>query len=327
MIKDYLRSRGAFILLLTASFGGLLALVTFLLVRPWDIFFNTVLLGFLPLIIFIIFDFSRFYRQWNNLKVQQHSYQGQIEISSFPMTRDPIAQSYRNLLAQQTQTIKQLQTELTKQQAETFDTLQLWTHQIKTPLTALDLLLQVDSVNTEEARLEINQIDRYLKVMLNYLKLTNVNTDLVLTKIPLKPLVKKTIRDLAKLFISKDLRVEVADLPAVISDSQWLSFIFEQILTNAIKYTHHGKISVYSQGQAIIFADTGIGILPEDLPRIFEQGYSGYNGRTNQKASGLGLYLSNEIAQKLGLKLTAASQVGLGTQIALTFPQKRWDVE
>ena len=73
--------------------------------------------------------------------------------------------------------------------------------------------------------------------MLNYLKLTTLNTDLVLTELPLKPLVNETVRDLAKLFIAKDLTVTVGPLPTVISDSQWLHFIFEQLLTNAIKYT------------------------------------------------------------------------------------------
>lgn len=327
MVKDYLKNRGFLILLLTGGFVSLMALVTFLLVKPWDIFFNTIFLGILPWIIFVVIDFTRFYFHDKNLKDQKASYHGQIELNSLPVTKDPLSKNYQCLLIKQTQTIKQLQTKLIQQQSTTYETLQLWTHQIKTPLTALDLLVQVKPFDDKQARLEITQIDRYLKVMLNYLKLTNINNDLVLTKLPLKPLVKKTIRGLARLFISKDLRVEINDLPTVISDSQWLSFIFEQILTNSIKYTNKGKISVYAQGNAIVFVDSGIGILPEDLPRIFEQGYSGYNGRTNQKASGLGLYLSNEIAKKLGLKLTAKSKVGVGTQIALSFPQNHWDVE
>ena len=213
------------------------------------------------------------------------------------------------------------------QEQEPVDTLQLWTHQIKTPLTALDLLLQVEPVNASDARLEVGKINRYLTVMLNYLKLTTLNTDLVLTELPLKPLVNETVRDLAKLFIAKDLTVTVETLPTVVSDSQWLRFIFEQLLTNAIKYTPHGSIRIYAKGDAVLVADTGIGILPEDLPRIFEQGYSGYNGRANQKASGLGLFLSRQIAQKLGLHLTVSSKVGVGSTFAIHFPQTRWLAE
>ena len=116
----------------------------------------------------------------------------------------------------------------------------------------------------------------------------------------------------------------VGPLPTVISDSQWLHFIFEQLLTNAIKYTPHGSIKIYAKGDAVMVADTGIGILAEDLPRIFEQGYSGYNGRANQKASGLGLFLSKQIAEKLGLTLTVTSEIGQGSTFAIHFPQTRW---
>lgn len=191
----------------------------------------------------------------------------------------------------------------------------------------MDLLLQIEPVNANDARLEISKINRYLTVMLNYLKLTTLNTDLVLTKVALKPLVNETVRDLAKLFIAKDLTVSVETLPTVISDSQWLRFIFEQLLTNAIKYTPDGAIRIYAKGDAVCVADTGIGILPEDLPRIFEQGYSGYNGRANQKASGLGLFLSRQIAEKLGLRLTVTSKVGVGSTFAIHFPQTHWQAE
>ncbi|EGF34311.1 two component sensor transduction histidine kinase, partial [Lacticaseibacillus rhamnosus MTCC 5462] len=146
------------------------------------------------------------------------------------------------------QTLRQNHDTYRDQEQETVDTLQLWTHQIKTPLTALDLLLQVEPVNASDARLEVGKINRYLTVMLNYLKLTTLNTDLVLTELPLKPLVNETVRDLAKLFIAKDLTVTVETLPTVVSDSQWLRFIFEQLLTNAIKYTPHGSIRIYAKG-------------------------------------------------------------------------------
>ncbi|HAJ54103.1 MAG TPA: sensor histidine kinase, partial [Lactobacillus sp.] len=99
------------------------------------------------------------------------------------------------------------------------------------------------------------------------------------------------------------------------------------LLTNAIKYTPRGSIRIYAKGDAVFVADMGIGILPEDLPRIFEQGHSGYNGRATQKASGLGLFLSRQIAEKLGLRLTVTSKVGVGSTFAIHFPQTRWLAE
>lgn len=269
--------------------------------------------------------FLRFKSSYQNL---EHIKQSKvIDFEELPKTNDALSSDYQEIIRFEEENLEELKTQLADIQTDIIDTLQLWTHQIKTPLTALDLLMQVEPIDSAAARLEIENINRYLKVMLNYLKLTTVNTDLVLTKISLTPLVQETVRDLAKLFIAKDLKVTVEELPTVVSDSQWLRFIFEQVLTNSIKYTSEGEIRIYAKGDAIIFADTGIGILPEDLPRIFEQGYSGYNGRENQKASGLGLYLSNEIAKKLGLKMTAASEVGKYTEIAIHFPQQAWDVE
>ncbi|BDR59505.1 sensor histidine kinase [Xylocopilactobacillus apicola] len=324
MIKLYLKSNwlviaGPLILLAIA------ALMTELLAKSNELLFNTIFVGFWPVFILWVIDFMNFKRHCQKLKQQQNS--PIIDLTALPETNDSLAQIYQELLHRESSELDQLKTQLVEVQTDTYETLQLWTHQIKTPLTALDLLLQVNPVDQVGARLEVEKIDRYLRVMLNYLKLTTVNTDLVLRSVNLTVLVQETVRDLAKLFIAKDLRVKVLDLPTVVSDSQWLKFIFEQVLTNSIKYTPEGEIKIYAKGDAIIFSDTGIGILPEDLPRIFEQGYSGYNGRENQKASGLGLYLSNQIALKLGLKMTATSTVGTGTEISIHFPQRAWIAE
>lgn len=207
------------------------------------------------------------------------------------------------------------------------DQFALWSHQMKTPLAALDLLMQVEPVDRKTARTEIASINRYVKMMLTFVKLSDVNTDLVFTKMPLKPLVTKTVRQLAPLFIGRNLTVTVNALPTVISDSQWLGFILEQLLTNAAKYTNQGGVTVGWQGDALTITDTGIGIMASDLLRLFEPGYSGYNGRATEKASGLGLYMSKTIADRMGLKLTVTSQVGQGTTVAVHFAQQQWRAE
>ncbi|WP_379823442.1 sensor histidine kinase [Lacticaseibacillus paracasei] len=318
MIKAYCRSRWAiWLLLATLLATGFLA--SWLLANSFEIVLNMWFFATAPLAVIVSIDYWRFRREWQQL-------QDDHPIDPVQIT-DPLSLAYYQKIQTLTQKLRTTRDTAHEQEQETLDTLQLWTHQIKTPLTALDLLLQVEPVNAKDARLEISKIDRYLAVMLNYLKLTTLNTDLVLTELPLKPLVNETVRDLAKLFIAKDLTVTVGPLPTVISDSQWLHFIFEQLLTNAIKYTPHGSIKMYAKGDAVMVADTGIGILAEDLPRIFEQGYSGYNGRANQKASGLGLFLSKQIAEKLGLTLTVTSEIGQGSTFAIHFPQTRWQVE
>ena len=283
MIKAFLRARWmvwlSLLILLVASL-----LANWLINASLEVALNSWFFALIPLLVIGGCDFWRFRREWSQL-------QGDVTLLAADQISDPLGQVYFQKIQMLQQALRQNHDTYRDQEQETVDTLQLWTHQIKTPLTALDLLLQVEPVNASDARLEVGKINRYLTVMLNYLKLTTLNTDLVLTELPLKPLVNETVRDLAKLFIAKDLTVTVETLPTVVSDSQWLRFIFEQLLTNAIKYTPHGSIRIYAKGDAVLVADTGIGILPEDLPRIFEQGYSGYNGRANQKASGLGLSL------------------------------------
>lgn len=319
MIKAYYHARWmVWLSLLTLLLTGLLA--NWLLNVSIEVILNMWLFALIPLLVIGGYDLWHFNREWQQL-------QEDVSLLDDTQIIDPLSRAYYQKIQALQQTLRKNNDTYRDQEQEMLDTLQLWTHQIKTPLTALDLLLQVEPVNTNDARLEIGKINRYLTVMLNYLKLTTLNTDLVLTEVALKPLVNETVRDLAKLFIAKDLTVSVEALPTVVSDSQWLRFIFEQLLTNAIKYTPHGSIRIYAKGDAVFVADTGIGILPEDLPRIFEQGYSGYNGRANQKASGLGLFLSRQIAEKLGLRLTATSKVGVGSTFAIHFPQTRWLAE
>lgn len=252
MIKAFLRARWmvwlSLLILLVASL-----LANWLINASLEVALNSWFFALIPLLVIGGCDFWRFRREWSQL-------QGDVTLLAADQISDPLGQVYFQKIQMLQQTLRQNHDTYRDQEQETVDTLQLWTHQIKTPLTALDLLLQVEPVNASDARLEVGKINRYLTVMLNYLKLTTLNTDLVLTELPLKPLVNETVRDLAKLFIAKDLTVTVETLPTVVSDSQWLRFIFEQLLTNAIKYTPHGSIRIYAKGDAVLVADTGIGI-------------------------------------------------------------------
>ena len=107
------------------------------------------------------------------------------------------------------------------------------------------------------------------------------------------------------------------------TDEKWLRFVVEQVLSNALKYTREGSISIYLEApRTLVIRDTGIGIAPEDLPRIFEKGFTGYNGRSDQKASGLGLYLCRRVCAKLGHTITAESVPDQGTAIRIGLEQQ-----
>ena len=102
----------------------------------------------------------------------------------------------------------------------------------------------------------------------------------------------------------------------IVSDEKWLSFVIEQLLSNALKYTKKGSVTIFfEEPKTLCISDTGIGIAPEDIPRIFEKGYTGSNGRRDKRASGLGLYLCKEICNRLGAKISIISQVETGTTV------------
>ena len=182
--------------------------------------------------------------------------------------------------------------------------------------------LHLQSEDTAQSRRllqELKRIERYVEMVLTFLRLGSDSTDYVIKSYDLDSIVRPAVKQFAGEFISKKLTLRYEPLSAsVITDEKWLSFVIEQIISNAVKYTDSGGVSLYMEApQTLCIADTGIGIAPEDLPRIFENGYTGFNGRTDKRASGIGLYLCRQICSKLGHGLSASSEVGKGTVIRI----------
>lgn len=149
-----------------------------------------------------------------------------------------------------------------------------------------------------EVKAELFKVNDYLQMMLNYLRQNLKNDDFVFEPIVLAPLIHQAIKKYALFFLKKDLQLDLAIDLTVTSDRKWLTFIFEQLLFNSLKYTEKGGIQIFTENNCLLIQDTGIGIRQEDLPRVFEKGYTGQNGRFQQRASGLGLYLSQQAAEK-----------------------------
>lgn len=197
----------------------------------------------------------------------------------------------------------------------------LWAHQIKTPLAAMRLMLaERDDAQARELRLELARVERYVEMALCYLRLDGSQTDYVFAKVALEPLVRACVRRFAPQFISKRLRLELEPLPGeVLTDEKWLSFVIEQLLSNAVKYTPPGgavRIGLSAPG-VLLIEDTGVGISAQDLPRIFEQGFTGRNGRADKQASGIGLALSARVIARLGHAISCESTPGQGTRMTL----------
>ena len=196
----------------------------------------------------------------------------------------------------------------------------MWAHQIKTPIAAMRLLLQQPELDRGSLEAELFRIEQYVGMVLGYLKLEGDSNDFVLRKRRLDDVVRGCVRKYARLFITKKLPLNFEETRmTVLTDDKWLAFMIEQLLSNSLKYTSQGEIRIYADGKALVVEDTGIGISAEDLPRLGERGFTGYNGREDKKSTGLGLYLCRRICAKLGHKLVIESTPDVGTRVKILF--------
>ncbi|WP_414053071.1 sensor histidine kinase [Macrococcus animalis] len=199
----------------------------------------------------------------------------------------------------------------------------MWVHQIKTPITASKLLLEEpDDYVVDNVRNEILQIDNYTNLALNYLKLMNQKTDMVFMEVSVDELIRPLIKRYAIQFIHHQTKLHYEKSEAVIlTDAKWSSIMIEQILNNALKYAR-GKdvwIAYDETTKTLSIRDNGMGINASDLPKIFDQGFSGYNGRLNEKSSGIGLYIVRTIAKRLGHKVNVTSTLNEGSNFTIQF--------
>ena len=207
---------------------------------------------------------------------------------------------------------------------EHMDYFTLWIHQVKLPISAMQLLLEEENPSKENLNSQLLRINQYTDMVLAYLRMNASETDFVFKEIDLDDAIRQSIRYFASEFIARNISLTFKETHLfVLSDEKWLVFVLEQILSNALKYTkQHGQIKINLQDdRKLIIEDNGIGIQASDLPRIFEKGYTGYNGRQDKKASGLGLYLCKEICQKLSCEISIDSQPGCYTKVGLKFDQ------
>lgn len=200
----------------------------------------------------------------------------------------------------------------------------IWIHQIKTPITAGKLICDsdIENENVKNIKKELIYIEDYTNMALSYLKMANHNTDMDISLVNLDDIIRPLIKKYAILFISNNIKLEYEKLNVkVITDSKWCMVVIEQLLSNAIKYTKNGIVSISfnKKENYLEIKDNGIGIKDSDLPKIFDKGYSGFNGRQNQKSTGIGLFLVKQILDKLGQKVKLESKLDEGTSVKVYF--------
>ena len=219
---------------------------------------------------------------------------------------------------------KNLKSEMLNQKDDLNAYFLMWLHQIKTPMTVSKLLLEKpDETTNTKLKMQLMYIEQYINMAMNYLKMIDYSTDMDITEVNLDDIIKNLLKKYSLLFIHNHISLEYqSNLTYVVSDSQWLTILIEQILSNALKYTENGKIAIQylEDKHALEIRDTGIGIRSEDIPKIFDRGYSGFNGRMNEKSSGLGLYLARKISERLNIQIEVESKLSKGSVFRLVFP-------
>lgn len=272
------------------------------------------LVGFL----FMAVQFIRFCQ--SHYKRRQLLANIELEFESLPSARTLAEADYQEMIRALGSLCAQHQTQWQQERQESLDYYTTWVHQIKTPISVMRMTLQEDDTEEHRALLaELFRVEQYVEMVLSYVRLGSGQSDLVIREQYLDGIIRQAIHKYASQFIRRRLRLSYEPTAAVvITDEKWLQFILEQLLSNAVKYTREGGVAItVDEHLRLSVADTGIGIAPEDLPRIFEKGFTGYNGRADKKATGLGLYLAQQAAKKLNCTLTAQSQPGAGSVFTL----------
>lgn len=250
--------------------------------------------------------------------------------SSLPDPESVEEQDYQNMIQMICQFQKDYEQGMNLRYEDMVEYYTAWAHQIKTPIASMRLTLQnEDSSLARKLSGDLFRIEQYVEMVLMFLRLDEKTTDYLIKEQDLDDILRGAVRKFAGEFISRKIRLEYEPLDCrIITDEKWLSFVIEQILSNALKYTQSGSISItMEEPKVLCIQDTGIGIAPEDLPRIFEKGYTGFNGRRDKRASGIGLYLCKKVCDNLGHQIKADSVLGEGTRVFIDLDQRKLEIE
>lgn len=281
------------------------------------------ILCFFIALIFIIFDYIKKHQIHNKL-LEIQKLDAKL-ISNMPNTNSIIEYDYQTIIKNLKQNIYNLETTKNKQYSDMIDYYTLWAHQIKTPITSMKLTLTTTSdASKNNFQINLHRIEQYVDMVLAFMRLNSEYSDYIFKEYSLDQIMTTSVKKFSHDFISKKIKLNYLPLnKLIITDKKWFSLVIEQILSNALKYTQTGSIKVYcSHDQTLCIRDTGIGIKAEDIPRIFDKGYTGYNGHNVRHSSGIGLYICKRICNNLNIKIKVTSKYNEGTSVYLTFDQQ-----
>lgn len=311
-IKDRLKGISNYV-----TFIIIFSIVFYLYKLPLEtILYSVIICGFVASIM-ITYDFYKYNKNHQALRDVKNNIRFTIDSLKEPKTL--IERDYQGLIKILYADKKTLILEKDKKHTDLIEYFTLWTHQVKTPLSAVNLLVQLREDEKEDIEKQLFEIEQYVDMALQFLRIEDMSNDLKLEEYSLDRIVKQAIKSYSRIFIYKDIGLRLDDINInIITDEKWLLFALKQIISNSLKYTNEGYIRIYLEDEdTLIIQDTGIGINEEDIPRIFEKGFTGYNGRMDKKSTGLGLHLTRNVLDKLGHRISIISKADQGTIIKI----------
>lgn len=320
----YIKRHIKFVILLFL-FLMIFSTVFWLYALPLEPILYSAILSFAILLVFASWDFLAFRKKHKMLLDLKKRIVYEAEY--LPAPRDAIEDDYTQLLKILHEDKISSVSKIDSERQSMIEYYTVWAHQIKTPIFAMRLTL--DENSDAELLSQLFKIEQYVDMALSYLKLNSTTNDFVIKYTDLDTIVRQSVRKFAGQFVRSKISLDFKETGLkVLTDEKWLGFILEQILSNSIKYAPNGHVSIFAEEpKTLVIKDSGIGISPEDLPRIFEYGYTGYNGRMCSKSTGLGLFLCKKIAKKLSADIAVTSQPNVGTTVRIYLDENKINVE
>ena len=327
-ITDYLKDRVLFLLINFILFIIVSGIMLLIGLEPPAIII-IFLTWFLPIIFYIISEFikeKRFYDEINSIMESLDKKYLLSEVIKEPEFIE--GKLLYELLRQANKEMHEHVKKYRDMEMEYREYIETWVHEIKTPIASTRLIIENNENEvTKNINYEIKKIEEYIEQVLYYSRSNNVSKDYIIREIPLADFLKAVVKKNSRDFINKKISVQLEDTEGIVySDGKWLSFILNQIIGNALKYSKGkgGWVKIYTERNenniVLTIEDNGIGIIDKDINRVFEKGFTGENGRKLGKSTGIGLYLCKKLCDQLGLGLNLSSQDGQGTKVSITFP-------
>lgn len=327
-LKDYLIDH-MFLLIVTLIFAAFIYAILYVFKMPTDAIIVICFIHFLTVILFLIYDFFRKKKFYDSLFYHIQSLdEAYLVLETLDQPAFLDGQLFCSALYDINKSMRENVKTIENQNKDFKEYLELWIHEIKIPVASLLLMFHNHKdIYDEKVKKQVEVINNYLEQILYYERSEISSNDYLIKEIKLMDIIHTIALKNMNLLLEKNISLEVnCDNETIVSDSKWLEFIVNQIMNNSIKYMsdkNKKMIKIYTKKDndhiELIIEDNGIGIPCDDLPKVFEKSFTGYNGRLLKSSTGMGLYICKSLCTKLGHKLTIDSTVDLGTTVTIEF--------